>query len=152
MGFALGFSSTGRSDCLDNLSRTQRSLCMARVRTHRTDIEEAVAVALAKRQLRFSRNCRDLPGSPDIVFRRARVAVFVHGDFWHGWRLTAWKPKPKKFWLEKLKKNRIRDRAVCKKLQRTGWKVVRIWQHQIQRDLDGCADRVQASLTWASCV
>ncbi len=119
---------------------------MKRVRRKDTSLEIVVAGALAARGLRFSKHADDLPGSPDVLFRKERVAVFVDGDFWHGWRLPAWRYTLKTFWRDKLERNRIRDRRVHRYLRRKGWTVVRLWQHQVERDLSSCIRRVERAL------
>jgi DNA mismatch endonuclease (patch repair protein) len=75
---------------------------------------------------------RDLPGRPDFVFRGRRIAVFVDGDFWHGWRFPTWQHKLAPFWADKISANRARDRRNHARLRRWGWRVVRVWEHQIK--------------------
>ena len=60
------------------------------------------------------------------------VAVFVDGDFWHGWRLPAWERKLSKFWRDKLRANRARDQRNFRRLRARGWKVIRVWQHELR--------------------
>jgi DNA mismatch endonuclease (patch repair protein) len=115
---------------------------MSRVRVKSTDIEELIGLEIQKRGHRFRKNVKDLPGKPDIVFRDEMVAVFVDGDFWHGYRFPSWRRKVPKFWRIKIAKNRERDRRNFRKLRRNGWTVVRLWQHEVERDLDRCVDRV----------
>lgn len=115
---------------------------MSRVRTRDTDLEQLVCRALRKRGLRFQRHTRDLPGKPDVVFRYARVVVFVDGDFWHGYRFPAWRSGLSAFWQNKIAMNRARDRRNFARLRRRGWIVVRLWQHEIRRDLEACVERV----------
>lgn len=126
----------------DNLTKEQRSYCMARVRVRGTALELAMRSELLKRGLKFRRNVRTLPGKPDVVFPIVKVAVFLDGDFWHGYRFPIWRRAVAKFWREKIAKNRDRDRRNFAKLRRMGWRVLRIWQHQIRRDLSSCADRI----------
>ncbi len=131
---------------LDNLTESQRRRCMASVRTTNTGLEQRVQVALRRRGLRFKKNARDLPGRPDLVFLVARVVVFVDGDFWHGYRFPAWRNRQSKFWQEKIDRNRRRDRRNFAALRRLGWSVVRIWQHEIERDLDACISRIESEI------
>lgn len=119
----------------DNLSQAQRSFCMSRVRNADTDLERRVRSALHHRGLRFRKHCRDLPGRPDIVFRASRVAVFIDGDFWHGYRFPLWRERLAPFWQEKISINRQRDERNFRRLRRAGWKVIRVWQHEVERDL-----------------
>ena len=126
----------------DIMSKEKRSALMSRIKGKDTKPEIIVARALARHGLRPQCHVRRLPGRPDFVFLRAKVAVFVDGDFWHGWRFPTWEQKLSPFWREKIAGNRARDRRNFRKLRRAGWTVIRIWEHQIDRDLDGCIDRV----------
>lgn len=132
---------------MDNLSKEARSFCMSKVRNRDTDIELLVRRELRKRRIYFKCHCTTLPGSPDIVVRKHRLAVFIHGDFWHGWRFPLWRHKLSPFWQSKIDGNRRRDRRNAAKLRRMGWTVMRLWQHEIKRDLATCADRVAAVCT-----
>lgn len=133
----------------DNLTPEQRSYCMSRVKGKDTGIELRVRSELHKRGLRFRKHVKDLPGRPDIVFSRAQVVVFVDGDFWHGYRLSSWEHKVADFWKEKIKKNRERDAKNRRRLRVMGWTVVRLWQHQVEKDFDGCIDRILLAVSSA---
>lgn len=130
----------------DNLTPEQRSYCMSRVKGKDTGLETLVRSELHKRGLRFRKHVKDLPGKPDIVFSKARVAVFIDGDFWHGYRFPSWEHNLSDFWKEKIGKNRERDQRNFKKLRKMGWKVVRIWQHQVKNDFYGCITRIESAL------
>jgi len=122
---------------------------MSRIRGRDTKPELAIARALRVHGLRFRSHARDLPGRPDFVFRTEMVAIFVDGDFWHGWRLPAWRHKLTRYWKDKITANRVRDRRNRRALARRGWVVVRLWEHQIERDLVACIARVRSSLAAA---
>jgi len=132
---------------MDNLTRAQRSLCMSRVRNANTGLELLLRRELHRCGLRYALHRKDLSGTPDIVFTTAKVAVFVNGDFWHGFGFSRWRHKLPTFWRQKIELNRRRDQRNTRKLQRSGWHVITIWQHQLERDLDGCVDRVVECLT-----
>jgi len=117
----------------DHMTPEQRSRAMKRVKLKNGSLEILVQCELRAKGLRFRRHNRSLPGCPDIVFPRERVAVFVDGDFWHGWRLPAWERKLSKFWRDKLRANRARDQRNFRRLRIKGWKIVRIWQHELAR-------------------
>src|SRR4030095_1726568 len=68
------------------------------------------------------------------------------GNFWHGWRFNQWCDKLGDYWRSKIARNRARDRKTFQKLRRMGWVVVRIWEHQLKRDPDGCLERVEAAI------
>jgi DNA mismatch endonuclease (patch repair protein) len=130
----------------DIMSPAKRSALMARIRGKNTGPEKLVAEGLAGQGVRFERHPADLPGRPDIVFRRLKVAVFIDGDFWHGWRFPLWQRKLSPRWQEKIAGNRARDRRTFRNLRRSGWKVVRIWEHQVEQDLPRCIARVLAAV------
>lgn len=130
----------------DTLTPNQRSYCMSRVKGKDTSLERIVRSELHKRGYRFRKHVKELPGKPDIVFSKQKVAVFVDGDFWHGYRFSQWKIKLSPFWREKIGRNRERDRKNFSKLRAQGWKVIRLWGHQIKNDLDGCINKVVTEL------
>jgi len=126
----------------DNLTPEQRKRAMSSVKQKDTDLEKIVRSELHRLRYRFRKNVKELPGKPDVVFRRAKVAVFIDGDFWHGYRLPTWEHKISDFWKEKIRKNRKRDQKNFRKLRKDGWRVIRIWQHEIKRDLDSCIAKI----------
>jgi DNA mismatch endonuclease (patch repair protein) len=116
---------------------------MARIKGRDTSPERAIAAALAlERIVEYECHPSDLPGRPDFVFRDQRVVVFVDGDFWHGWRFPIWRDKLSEKWEAKIEATRRRDARNCRRLRRTGWTVVRIWEHQVERDLLACIRRI----------
>jgi DNA mismatch endonuclease (patch repair protein) len=128
----------------DNLTPQQRQKTMRAVKGKGTSLEKVVSTALHARGLRYRRCVAGLPGKPDFVFTRARVVVFVDGSYWHGWRFPQWKDSLNEYWQKKIERNRVRDRKNFRKLRRQGWTVVRFWDHQVQRDLDGVVAKVAA--------
>ena len=131
---------------MDRLTPEQRSRLMSKVRQKGTDIELSVSRALRQRGFHFRKNVRELAGSPDLVFTRERLAVFIDGDFWHGFRYPCWRHKIQPFWREKIEANRRRDQRNFRSLRRDGWRVMRIWQHQIETDIIGCVTRIITGL------
>lgn len=130
----------------DNLTPEQRSFCMSRIKGKDTGLEMRVRSALHRRGLRFRKHVKDLPGKPDVGFRKARVAVFVDGDFWHGYRFPSWEDKVSDFWKKKINRNRERDAANHRKLRQMEWTVIRLWQHEVEADFDACIDRILAAV------
>ncbi|MDB6123903.1 MAG: Vsr domain protein mismatch repair endonuclease [Pedosphaera sp.] len=124
----------------------QRSRAMAAVKLKNGPLERQIQNQLKSLGLRFRCNVKTLPGSPDIVFRKQKILVFIDGDFWHGYKLSAWEHKLSPFWKEKLHKNRSRDQKNFQKLRYRGWKVIRIWEHQIKKDLSACTHRILQAL------
>jgi DNA mismatch endonuclease (patch repair protein) len=119
---------------------------MSRVRGKDTGLEKVVRSALHRQGYRFSKHPSGLPGKPDIVFPSAKVAVFVDGDFWHGYRFPAWRAQLTPFWQRKIRETRERDQRNFARLRRAGWVVVRIWQHEVKRDLAACVSRIADAL------
>lgn len=119
---------------------------MSQVRGKNTSLEMLVRSALHVRGYRFRKHVKHLPGKPDIVFPTEKVAVFVDGDFWHGWRFPAWKAGLSEFWQDKIHKNRERDRRNSQKLRRSGWLVLRVWGHQVADDLDGVIHTITSAV------
>ena len=97
--------------------------------------------------LRYRKNVRTLPGKPDVVFTRARVAIFCDGDFWHG---RKWPDLRRKlgegtnasYWKVKIASNRERDQYVNEKLKQAGWRVVRLWEGDILKNPARVASKV----------
>lgn len=115
---------------------------MSRVKGRDTALETLFRGALHRAGLRFRKHVGRLPGRPDAVFGKEKVAVFIDGDFWHGYQYPRWKNKLSPFWRTKIETNRRRDKRNFRRLRGAGWKVIRIWQHQIEEDLQKCAGRV----------
>lgn len=131
---------------VDSLTPVQRSYCMSQVKGKDTSLERAVRSELHRSGYRFRKHVKDLPGKPDVVFPKKKVAVFIDGDFWHGYRFPQWEDSLTPFWRDKIKKTRARDRRNFAKLRARGWTVMRFWGHQIENDLDGCVSRIVSKL------
>lgn len=120
---------------------------MARTGRRDTAHELLLRSAVHRRGLRFFVDRPVAPGQrrrPDIVFPRAKVAVFSDGCFWHGCPEHATWPKANaEFWREKIESNQRRDRDTDRVLERAGWTVVRVWEHE---DPEAAADRVVAAV------
>ncbi|WP_341926216.1 very short patch repair endonuclease [Stenotrophomonas geniculata] len=116
---------------IDSVSRSKRSLMMAGIRGKGTRPELLVRKFLHQAGFRYRLNVARLPGAPDLVLVRHRVAVFVHGCFWHrhlGCRYAATPATRPEFWIEKFDSNRKRDQLVQERLLETGWRVAIVWE------------------------
>ena len=117
---------------MDNLTPQQRRRNMQRVRASGTQAELLARRLLRKNKLYFATNVVSLPGKPDIVFRKKRIAVFIDSDFWHCHPTRFTMPKSNaQYWVCKIAKNVDRDRRVDKELASIGWKVIRIWEYDL---------------------
>ncbi|MCR4699227.1 MAG: very short patch repair endonuclease [Bacilli bacterium] len=104
-----------------------------------TSIELILRHALYKEGYRYRKNVKTLPGSPDIVLCKYKIAIFCDGDFFHGYDLTKTESllkKNKDFWSNKIETNRKRDNKIDEELVSLGYIVLRYWEHEIKHDLD----------------
>ena len=117
----------------DHLTKQKRSRVMAAVRsTGNRTTELRLAAILRANGLAGWRRRQRIPGKPDFVFRRERLAVFVDGCFWHGCRWHCRMPKSKqRYWKPKILRNKIRGREIRTMLRKTGWNIHRIWEHSL---------------------
>jgi DNA mismatch endonuclease (patch repair protein) len=116
---------------------------MALVRSKDTLPELLFRRALWRAGLKY-RIRKNLPGTPDIVFVRGKVALFVDGCFWHGCRRHYSAPvRNAAFWQRKLAMNTERDRRVDKELRRSGWRVARLWEHDIRENAGATIKKVR---------
>ena len=128
-------------------SSTRASHALAGSRATDTTCEKLLRGALWRSGLRYRKHYRNLPGRPDVVLVRERIAVFCDGDFWHG---RGWRGRRErlrrgansKYWVAKIKANMDRDRRQTKLLRELGWKVIRLWETDILRDPAAAARRV----------
>lgn len=109
--------------------------------------EVLLRTKLWHRGLRYRKNVSSLPGKPDIVFTRAKVAIFCDGDFWHGRGWAAQKQKlstghNSAYWIQKIGRNIERDKEITLKLEKDGWVVLRFWETDIIEDPERYADLV----------
>lgn len=115
-----------------------------RNRSANTEPETILCGALSEAGLRYRTNVAAVPGRPDVAFRRARVAVFCDGDFWHGRNWTRLKGQLERranaaYWIPKIAANRARDSRTRRELKRSGWLVIRVWETDVRRHPRGIA-------------
>ena len=129
-------------------------MIMSAVKSKDTRPELKLRKALWREGLRYRVNYKKLPGKPDIVFTKWKVAVFCDGDFWHGhnWAIRGQKSLQEElssysqYWRDKILRNIERDEENNKALIALGWTVVRIWESDIKNDLDGCVKTIKELL------
>ncbi len=119
----------------DVFSKSKRSEVMSRIRAHGNTATELALISFFKMHgITGWRRRQPLFGKPDLVFRKHKVAVFVDGCFWHGCPTHGTRPKSNAaFWTDKIQRNISRDRLVNATLRSAGWRVLRIWQHELRR-------------------
>ena len=133
---------------MDIFSKKERSAIMSRVKSSGTNIELRLlgCVRPLWKIERYRRNAKNVPGKPDIVFPRSKIAVFADGDFWHGRNYERESRGYKKFWRNKIAINIERDTKVNKRLRKEGWKVLRFWKTGILKDPEKCAQKIIKTL------
>ena len=110
---------------------------MSKIRSENTKIELLVFRELKKRGVYFYKHYKNAIGKPDIALPRKKIAVFIDGDFWHGYRFNKIESKlPKRYWLKKIESNIERDKKNRAQLRRQGWRVLRVWEHQLEKDFE----------------
>lgn len=105
------------------------------------DSERALALAIWHLGLRYRKNYKELPGSPDIALIKHKIAIFVDGEFWHGHNWVARKEKlktNKSYWIEKIEENIARDRKNDKLLCELGWTPIHFWEKDVKKNIDFC--------------
>ena len=123
----------------------QRSQIMKSIKSKGTKPEIRLAKALWAKGLRYRKNCDNLPGKPDIVLKRYKLAVFVDGEFWHGYD---WDNKKNRisinrdYWIPKIEKNIKRDQFNNEQLQNLGWTVIRFWSKDVNHNLEKCVETI----------
>lgn len=128
---------------LETTSATSKR--MANVRLKGGKAETILAKQLWKQGIRYRKNYKKLPGSPDIAITKYKVAVFVDGEFWHGQDWSNRKKRlkhNKEYWIEKIEENMARDIRNNQKLKSVGWFPIHFWEKQVLNNLDYCVERV----------
>ena len=132
----------------DNFDSAKRSSVMAAIHSKNTKPELIVRRAVYALGFRYRLHAKDVPGKPDLVFRKMRKAIFVHGCFWHrhpGCSRASMPDTRAEFWQAKFEKNVNRDNWVERELRKNRWRTLTIWQCELQ-DPDGVAKRLSAFL------
>ena len=136
---------------MDNLTAEQRKKNMQHIRSDNTKIEAILRKALWNKGYRYRKNYTELPGKPDIVLTKYKIAIFCDGEFFHGKDWGVLKPKLEKgnnseYWVKKITKNRERVEEVNKKLLSMGWTVIRFWGNDIKKHTEDCVQVVEETV------
>lgn len=132
----------------DKMTPEQRHYCMSRIRGKDTKPEMIVRRFLWNNGYRYRLHRKTMPGKPDIVIRRLRVAIFINGCFWHGHDCRASQPQTNaEFWRAKIERNRARDLEVGIELRNAGWYVITIWECELKKaNRDSTLQKLLATL------
>ena len=123
----------------------KRSKIMSRIRGKNTKPEMLFRRALWEKGVRYRVDSKTLPGRPDVSIKKYRLAVFIDGEYWHGYNWEERKAKLKtnrEFWIPKIERNMQRDREVNAQLENLGFTVFRFWESEIKKNLKSCINDV----------
>lgn len=135
----------------DVLTKEQRRKNMQHIKSKDTQIEIILRKALWKKGYRYRKNYNMLPGNPDIVLTKYKIAIFCDGEFFHGKDWEVLKPRLEKsnnseFWISKISRNRERDDEINKRLLFEGWTVIRFWGEDIKKKTDECVKVIEEAI------
>lgn len=135
----------------DVLTQEQRHKNMKNIRSKNTKIERILRKALWERGIRYRKNYSKLPGKPDIVLTKYKIAIFCDSEFFHGknWevqKIRLAKGNNGEFWINKISKNIIHDEEINKKLWLMGWTVIRFWGEEIKKNTDECIKTIEEAI------
>lgn len=135
----------------DVLTKEQRSKNMKNIKSSDTKIEIMLRKALWNKGYRYRKNVKSLPGKPDIVFTKYKIAVFCDGEFFHGkdWELLREKLETSnngEFWIKKISRNIEHDDEVDKELTYMGYTVLRFWGKDIKQHIDDCVQAIEEAI------
>lgn len=133
----------------DKLSREKRSWNMSRIRGKDTEIEIKVRKYLFSQGFRFRKNVADMPGKPDIILPKYKTVIFIHGCYCHrhtGCKNCTTPNTNREFWLKKFEKNIQNDSKHQQELEAAGWKVLILWECEIENDFERLMDNLVVEL------
>ena len=135
----------------DNLTQEQRRKNMQHIKSSNTKIEVLLRKALWKKGYRYRKNYKKLPGKPDIVLTKYKIAIFCDGEFFHGKDWEILKPRLEKgnsseYWVSKISKNRKHDDEINKELLFLGWTFIRFWGNDIKKNTDECIKVIEETI------
>jgi len=134
---------------MDRVTPAQRSKIMAAIRSTNTKDEVRLAKALWHLGYRYRKNNRTVFGTPDLTFKKLKIAIFVDSEFWHGKDWENQKNRVKtnpEFWKKKIERNRQRDIEVNQYLEGHDWKVLRFWSAHIENNFEACVAIIQKEI------
>ena len=134
---------------MDNLTSIQRSKIMRAIRSTNTKDEVRLAKALWHLGYRYRKNNRKVFGTPDLTFKKLKIAIFVDSEFFQGKDWEAQKSRFKsnqEFWQNKIERNMQRDIEVNNYLMERGWTVIRFWSAEIKNNLEDCIAKIQTEI------
>lgn len=130
----------------DIMTPEQRSRVMSRIKGKDTSIELILRKALWYKGIRYRKNYKALPGTPDIAITKHKIAIFCDGEFFHGYKWEMKKQKlghNREYWIKKIERNIDRDRETDFKLFALGWIPIHFWGHEIRNQTAKCIESIE---------
>lgn len=127
----------------------KRSKMMSKIRGKNSKPELVFRSALWKKGIRYRVNSKQLPGKPDVSIKKYKLAIFIDGEYWHGYNWDERKPNVKtnrRFWIPKIERNMQRDKEVNDQLYEMGYTVYRFWAHEVKDNLNTCINDIMVYL------
>ncbi len=119
---------------------------MSRIRSKNTKIDLKMKEILSMITKDFTMYPR-MEGSPDFIIEKKKITVFCDGDFWHGYTYKKGKKLNGKYWKQKIERNMERDKQITRRLRTNGWKVLRFWEHDINKKPEACTRKIMKALS-----
>jgi len=131
-----------------DISKEKRSKIMSSIKSKGTSIEERFRIALCENKIKGYRINPKMIGNPDFAFTKYKIAIFCDGDFWHGKDFSQLKRRLNdEYWINKIEKNRNRDKKYDNILKKEGWTVFRFWESEINANINKCIAKLQKILS-----
>lgn len=122
---------------MDVFSKKKRSEIMSKIRSKDTKIEILFRKTLWKKGFRYRKNSSKYFGEPDLVLPKYKTAIFIDSCFWHNCPKHGYLPKSNlRYWRKKIERNKERDKEVIKYYKKIGWKIFRVWEHNLKRNVE----------------
>ena len=136
---------------MDRLTKEQRHRNMSNIKCKDTRIECLLREALREKGYGYRKNYKDLPGKPDIALTKYKIAIFCDSEFFHGKDWALQKERISKgsnaaFWIKKIESNIERDERINRELMHLGWKVIRFWGNDINRNVSLCVNEIEEAI------
>lgn len=130
----------------DVFTKEKRSEIMSKIRSE-SELERYFRRLLSQEVYplgyRYRKNYKKVPGRPDVAFVSRKIAIFIDGDFWHGYRYDKEKSKLPKFWRDKIERNVQRDQKNRRLLKKMGWSYIRFWENEVKKNPDKCILKIR---------
>jgi len=131
----------------DTVSKQKRSEIMSKIKSKDSKIEVDFRKAIWRAGFRYRKNPKGYFGKPDLVLKRYKTVIFVDSCFWHGCKRHCRLPATnKKYWIDKIERNKKRSKEVHRYYRKIGWKIIRVWEHEIEKNLDKAINRITVFL------